>query len=133
MSDNRNIGEAQGALVLVTENNPVARMSLSDLLRAEGYRVLEAATHQMAIEHINRNPNLCVILADLDIPRWPLVISYARVSLPNAFVLTMARYGSMASVKDAEKLGAHGYFMKPLDFVDVHQTIAGLLTGKPKK
>jgi DNA-binding NtrC family response regulator len=130
MFDNSKIDQHAKTTVLVAEKEPIARLSLSALLREEGYRVLEAGDHESAIDHMDNNPRLAVIVSDLDMARWTLIVNHARVTLPTAIVLTIAGYNSMASVAEAQELGARGYFMKPLVFANLSQTIANLLTGR---
>ena len=115
--------------ILVAEREPVARESLSDLFRVEGYRVLEAPDSFAAISHITNYGGLHVILTDMEMPGWHSIIKHARAVVPNAFVLCMFMRLSIHAVADAQRLGAHGYFRKPLDFVDLHQSIENLLVG----
>lgn len=127
MNDKVNKWRSDGATVLVVEKEPIARRSLSSLLREAGYGVLEAADSQAALNRMNGHPEIAVILADLDMASWPLVVDHARMTLPKASVLVMAGYGLMASVVDAQKHGARGYFLKPLVFADLHRAMIDLL------
>jgi CheY-like chemotaxis protein len=117
--------------ILVAEREPVARESLSELFRDEGYRVLEAADGVSAINHIDGNDKLHVILTDLDMPAWQSIIRHARAMVPNAFILCMVGSGPIDDVTEAQRLGVHGHFLKPLEFVDLHQSVQNLLAGKP--
>jgi CheY-like chemotaxis protein len=117
--------------ILVAESRPTARESLSELFRDEGYRVLEAPDSASAINHINNNDGLHVILTDLDMPAWHSIIRHARAVVPNAFILCMVGCASNYDVTEAQRLGAHGHFSKPLEFVDLHQSIQNLLAEKP--
>ena len=128
MFDNSKMDQQHAkATVLVAEKEPIARSSLSALLREEGYRVLEAGDYESAIDQIDNNLRLAVIVSDLDMARWTFILNHARVALPTAIVLAIAGYDSMASVAEAQKLGARGYFKKPLVFANLSQTIANLL------
>jgi len=60
--------------------------------------VLEAGDPVSAIDHIDNNLRLAVIVSDLDMARWIFILNHARVTLPTAIVLTIAGYSSMASV-----------------------------------
>ncbi len=117
--------------ILVAEREPVARESLSELFRDEGYRVLEATDSIAAINHINNDQGLRVILTDLDMLAWHSIIIHAGAVVPNAFILCMVGHASIHEVTEAQRLGAHGYFFKPLEFVELHQSIQNLLAGKP--
>jgi DNA-binding NtrC family response regulator len=120
-----------GASILVAETETVARASLSDLLRYEGYQVFEASQSAPAIDCINHTAGLRVVLTDLDMPEWHSIVRHARAAVPNAVVLCMVRPLSIHDVTEAQQLGAHGYFVKPLDFDAMHRSIQTLLSGKP--
>lgn len=123
--------QSGGTSILVAERETVARTSLSDLFRCEGYQVLEASQSAHAIDCINHTAGLRVVLADLDMPGWHSIIRHARVAVPNALVLCMVRPLSIYDVREAQQLGAHGHFVKPLDFNAMHRSIHSLLTGNP--
>jgi CheY-like chemotaxis protein len=122
-----------GTAILVAETEAVARGSLSDLFREEGYQVLEAPRSAPAIDHINTTAGLRVILTDLDMPGWHSIVRHARMVVPNAFILCMVRPLSIHDVTEAQRLGAHGHFVKPLDFDILHRSIQKLLSGKPSR
>jgi DNA-binding response OmpR family regulator len=107
-------------------------MSLSELLREEGYRVLEAADSGAAVSQISRERDIRVILADLEMPSWSSIIEHARVNLAESFILGMVRYGALSNAIQAQQLGAHAYLIKPLAFKEVDEWIKCYLTGKLK-
>ena len=116
--------------ILVAEKEPLARKSLSELFRHEDYQVLEASDSVSAINHINNNEGLHVILTDLDMPAWHSIIRHAHAVAPNAFILCMVGYVSIDDVTEAQRLGTNGHFLKPLEFADLHQSIQNLLAGE---
>lgn len=116
--------------ILVAELEPISRMSLSELLRDEGYRVVEAADSGAAVSQISRVQDIKVILADLEMPSWTAVIKHARANLPESFILGMVRYGALSNALEAQQLGAHAYLIKPLSFNEVNQWIRRSLTGQ---
>ena len=116
--------------ILVVERSTAARLSLSELFRAEGYQVSDAADSGAAIDIIDNNKRLNVILIDLDMPAWDAVIKRGRERVPHAHVLSMVGFLSINNVKDAEHIGADGHFLKPLDFAYLHQSIQSLLEKK---
>ncbi len=119
-------------VILVAEREAVSRSSLSDLLRDEGYQVLEASDTASAINHIDNHGAVRMILTDLGMPGWDLLISHAQTVLPNAFILCMVAPLFLADVAVAQRLGACAYFLKPLDFLDMHQAIQSLLAATPR-
>jgi CheY-like chemotaxis protein len=116
--------------ILVAEREATSRNSLSELLREEGYRVIEAADSGEAVGELMRDSDIKVILADLEMPSWTSSIRHARSQLPESIILGMLRYGALANALEAQRLGAHAYLIKPLDFADVHQWIQRYLTGQ---
>ena len=117
-----------GAL-LVTEGYPTALSSLSELLRYEGYRVIEAADTHAAISHIDANRDLAAVLADLDMPNWKLLLQHASVIVPKAFVLGMAQLQSMPESSELQHRGIHLCLAKPLVFQDLRQALRRGLSG----
>jgi DNA-binding NtrC family response regulator len=127
MSDD--LTKAQTTTILVAETETTARVSLSELLRDEGYSVVEAADSSSAVIQIRRDQTIKVILADLEMPFWMTIIQQARVNLPNSFILGMVRYGALSNAYQAQHLGAYTHLVKPLSFADVHHWIQRYLTG----
>jgi DNA-binding NtrC family response regulator len=116
--------------ILVAENEANSRTSLCELLRDEGYRVVEAADSGLAVNQISREQDIKVILADLEMPSWPSIIKHARINLPECFILGMVRYGALSNAREAQQLGAHAYLIKPLSFDEVNEWIQRFLTGR---
>jgi len=105
-------------------------MSLSELLRDEGYRVVEAADSGTAVSQLSREQDFKFILADLEMPSWTSIIKYARVNMPDSFILGMVRYGALSNALEAQQLGAHAHLIKPLSFNEVNLWIQRCLTGR---
>jgi len=116
--------------ILVAEVEPISRTSLSELLRDEGYRVVEAAESALAVNQMRRERDIKVILADLEMPSWTSIIKHARVHLPESFILGMVRYGAVANALEAQQLGAHAHLIKPLSFNEVNEWIQRCLNGR---
>jgi len=118
--------------ILVAEKEPTARASLSELLREEGYQVVEAADSPTALLQLDRDPSIKVILSDLEMPSWTTIVKQARGQLPESLILGMVRYGALANALEAQRLGAHAYLVKPLMFTVVNQWIQRFLTGQSR-
>ena len=130
MTDGPAIIPAPAPSILVAELEPISRLSLSELLREEGYRVFEAADSGAAVDQLSRKQDIKIILADLEMPSWSSIIKHARVHLPESFILGMVRYGALANALEAQQLGAHAHLIKPLSFNEVNQWIKRYLTGR---
>jgi len=55
--------------VLVVDDDPGIRESVTEVLTAEGYRVLQAGDGVEALEHLAHLAERCVVLLDLAMPR----------------------------------------------------------------
>jgi len=116
--------------VLVAERELTSRSSLSELLREEGYRVVEAADSHVAVDHLRSDPSIKIILTDLEMPSWTNIIQVVRSQAPESFILGMLRYGALANAVEAQRLGVQAYLLKPLDFAEVSQWIQRYLKGQ---
>ncbi len=132
MDDQRKNVLGGAPAILVVENESTSRISLSELLRDQGYQVVEAADSASAINQIRRNAELKVILSNLEMPSWKTVIAHARATVPHASILGMVRYGALANALEAQRLGASGYLIKPLSFDHVNQWVERFLTGQSR-
>ena len=127
---NRSDIQTRTELILVAETEPISRLSLSELLREQGYQVLEAPDSAAAVNQIQRNAHLKVVLSCLEMPTWRTVIAQARHSVPRALILGMVRYGALANALEAQGIGADGYLVKPLSFDEVNQWIQRFISGQ---
>jgi DNA-binding NtrC family response regulator len=116
-------------LVLVADSESTSRLSLGELLRDEGYRVIETDSSHAAVSQLGPEQDIKIILADLEMPSWSSIVRYAQANMPETFILGMVRYGALANALQAKKLGAHGHFIKPLSFPDVNRWIKRCLSG----
>ena len=132
MEDGQTRIQSRAPSILVAELEPISRMSLSELLRDEGYRVVEAADSGTAVNQISRERDFKIILADLEMPSWISIIKHARGNIPDSFILGMVRYGALSNALEAQQLGAHAYLIKPLSFNEVNQWIQRCLAGQSR-
>jgi len=133
MDDGRARIQAAAPAILVAESEATSRMSLSELLREEGHRVVEAAESSIAVKQLQNDPSIKIILMDLEMPSWTSIIQQARSRLPEPFILGMLRHDALANTVEAQRLGAHTYLIKPLDFAEVNQWVQRYLTGQSLK
>jgi diguanylate cyclase (GGDEF)-like protein len=109
---------ATGARVLVVDDDPAIRAICAEVLRSQGYEVLEAGTVADARRHVlEKTPQL--VLVDVQLPDgdgFGLLESLAdvRASEPFAAVFLSAR-GETADKVRGLRLGADDYLTKPFD------------------
>ncbi|MCH7909539.1 MAG: sigma-54-dependent Fis family transcriptional regulator [Candidatus Hydrogenedentes bacterium] len=119
------------AQVLIIDDEDLFREDLADLLRAEGYECLTAATGEEGLEHIAKTgPE--VVLCDINLPgKMGIQILDEIMGIsPESFVIMITAYGSLESSVDAFRKGASDYITKPLVVEDVLAKIARLIKYK---
>lgn len=61
--------DATRPVVLVVEDEPVLRMSASDMVERAGFQVLEAADSIDAVRILESRPDIRIVFTDIDMPR----------------------------------------------------------------
>ena len=117
--------------VLVADDEALARQSIAEVLREEGYQVYEAANGQEALD-VLEEIEVDVILSDLKMPGVDGlgVLQAVRDRYPQTMVLLMTAYASVETVVEALRLGAQDYLLKPLLIDDVLHRVRRLLEHK---
>ncbi len=117
--------------ILVADDEGLARQSIGEVLREEGYQVYEAADGQAAL-NLLEEVEFDVVLSDLKIPGVDGlgVLRTVRDRYPQTMVLLMTAYASVDTVVEALRLGAQDYLLKPLLFDDVLHRVRRLLEHK---
>jgi two-component system response regulator HydG len=102
--------------VLIVDDEPSMRVTLSILLRAEGLTVREAAGVVPAVACLEQEP-FDVVITDLrmDGEGGIDVLKTARRVTPQTEVVILTAFGSIGSAVEAVKLGAFDYLAKPFE------------------
>ena len=104
------------ATVLVVDDDRAFRELVVDILRSEGYRLLEAPNAEAALQ-LAALENLDVVLSDQRMPGMDgieLTRRLRAVPEPPAIVM-MTAYGTIPEAVEAVRLGAADYLTKPLE------------------
>ncbi len=111
--------------ILVVDDEPNAIRVLSALLRAEGYRVLEATDVDSAIGIICEQA-VDAIVTDLKMPDKDgfELFNYVSERNPDLPLVFLTAYGNVDSAVNAMRNGAYYYFIKPPDYVKLKQVLA---------
>ena len=111
-----------GELILVVEDNPKNMTLLRDVLRATGYRTLEASTGGQALTLATEH-GPALVLMDIRLPDMDGVEALRRLrtdqrtgSTPVVAVTAQAMQGDRARFTE---LGFDGYLAKPVDIDDL--------------
>jgi DNA-binding response OmpR family regulator len=100
--------------ILVVDDEPVARQSLSDILRLEGYSVTSVPNGQSAVEQVRTHP-VDLIVVDLRMPGMDglEVVQVVNQISPDTEVILLTAHGSTETAIQALRLRIHDYLLKP--------------------
>lgn len=112
------------AKVLIAEDDRAIRFSLSHVLKAEGYQVIEAGDGDEALALIQKEGPEAVLL-DLKMPNRDGLSVLAELGsrLAELPVIVITAYGGSAAAIEAMRRGAYDYLSKPFDLDEVQLTL----------
>ena len=123
--------------VLLVDDDHAMRSLVSDELKEEGYRVIQVADGQEALQCAGQaSPDL--IITDLRMPHGGMeLVARFKATVPRTPVILMTAFGDKETESLAYKWGASAYFNKPVrmgDLMDaIHKLLDdGLLPAKSK-
>lgn len=101
--------------ILIVDDEPLTRKSLSEILKHQGYDAFCAADADEAVL-LTKEKNPDVVISDLKMPNITGIDVLRRVKMINddIAVVIMTAYGSVDSAVEAMKEGAFDYITKPI-------------------
>jgi len=110
--------------ILVVDDEPIARQSLSDILRLEGYAVNAVPNEQPAVEYVRTHP-VDLMIVDLRMPGLDglEVVQVVNSVSPETEVILLTAFGSTESAIQALRLRIHDYLLKPAPPSQVVNTV----------
>jgi DNA-binding response OmpR family regulator len=120
--------------ILVVDDEPVERQTLSDILRLEGYHVTAVATGEAAVDHVRLN-SVDLMLLDLRMPSMSGldVIKVVTQSAPDVEIILLTAHGSMDSAIEALRSRIQDYLLKPASPNLILESVARGLLRKSAK
>ncbi len=120
--------------ILVVDDEPVARQSLTDILKLEGYMVASAPNGQAAVEYI-RTHNVDLLIVDLKMPGMDglEVVQVVNQVSPETEVILLTAYGSTETAIQALRLRIHDYLLKPASPAQIIATVKKGLSRRSTK
>jgi DNA-binding NtrC family response regulator len=103
--------------VLIAEDDRAARISLTNLLEAEGFRVVAAENGREALSLLlSEEPEVALLDIRMPVLDGLTVLKKAREGGSESVLIIMTAHGDSNVAIEAMKLGAFDYVTKPLDF-----------------
>src|SRR5262249_3246967 len=122
---------SQAASILVVDDEPLIRETLSEYLTQEGFTVTTCASGEEALAKAEEN-RFDAALCDVHLPGIDgieLLDRLLRLN-PETFVLLITAYATVESAVDAFHRGAHDYLMKPILLDEVSAKLRRLLAAR---
>ena len=108
----------RNATILVVDDESLIRWSLSERLKSEGYRLLEAATGTSALESLE---GVDLVLLDYKLPDMDGVSVLRKIKAHNQdiLVILLTAFASIETAVEAMKLGAYHFANKPFNLDEI--------------
>lgn len=95
-------------------------------IRKEEYTFIFAQNGTEALEKLEENPNICLILSDINMPEMDGLTFLTKLkekNNPELKAIMVSAYGDMENIRTAMNRGAFDFICKPIDFADMEATI----------
>jgi two-component system chemotaxis response regulator CheY len=112
-------GESGVKTVLIVDDSEMIRRHVAETLRGGDYNVIEAGDGVDALAQITSNPELCLVILDINMPRMNGLELLERMKVelgalaPPVLMLTTEAQPSL--MKRAKDNGAKGWIIKPVN------------------
>ncbi len=110
--------------ILIVDDEPLMRLSMTDALKASGYEVTAAATGNEGLEKFDLDPAE-ILITDLRLPGMSglELLGASKQRSPNTEVIVITAHGSVETAVGAMKLGAYDYITKPFQMDELLLTV----------
>ena len=117
--------------ILIVEDEPVLASALSAMARRLGFDPVACFSGQRAMEEFARDTPVAAVI-DIGLPDMSGLDLLARVRgpQPQLPVLIITAHGSLENALAAKKLGSTSYLVKPLNLVEMEDSIHQLLAER---
>ncbi|MCP9750682.1 adenylate/guanylate cyclase domain-containing protein [Ferruginibacter sp. HRS2-29] len=94
-------------------------------IREQEYEFVFAANGNEALEKISQNPDVEIVLSDINMPEMDGLTLLTRLSTGNPLIKTVmvSAYGDMDNIRVAMNRGAFDFVTKPVNFEDLELTM----------
>lgn len=119
------------AKILIVDDEDIARLTLAEILRLEGYEIKSVSNGEAAVEALRCEP-FDVMVLDLKMTGMSgMDVLRAIVdSLPDLSVIVLTAYGTIETAIQAIRYRVHDYLLKPVLPEQVLESIENALAKK---
>src|SRR5512146_1828003 len=119
------------AKILIVDDEDIARLTLAEILRLEGYEIKSVSNGESAVEALRCEP-FDVMVLDLKMAGMSGMDVLRAVvdQLPDLSVIVLTAYGTIDSAIQALRYRVHDYLLKPVSPEQVLESIEKALSKK---
>jgi DNA-binding response OmpR family regulator len=119
------------AKILIVDDEEVARLTLAEILRLEGYEINSVSSGEAAVEALRCEPYDVMIL-DLKMAGMSGMDVLRAVvdTMPDLKIIVLTAYGSIDTAIQAIRYRVHDYLLKPVSPDQVLESIEKAITQK---
>ena len=119
--------------VLIVDDEPLIRWSLSEALADHGFEVTVAGDGRAAVSALGDRPLPDVVLLDYRLPDSDSLSLFQTIRdlVPTGQVILMTAFGTPEVISSALALGAYRVVTKPFEINDIAAMIRHAHTGRP--
>ncbi|MCP4535563.1 MAG: response regulator transcription factor [Chloroflexi bacterium] len=119
------VDQGRMASVMVVDDEAVARVSLAEILRLEGYQVATAASGEEALSLLNKSGPFDLMVLDLKMPGMDglEVTETVRDQSPGTVIVLLTAFATLETAIQAIRSGAHDYLLKPCPIPEVLESV----------
>ena len=108
-----------------TDLEMLIKQKFRQKIREQKYEFIFAINGNDALEKIQANPDVDIVLSDINMPEMDGLTLLSRLSESNPLIksVIVSAYGDMDNIRSAMNLGAFDFITKPINFEDLTLTI----------
>jgi DNA-binding response OmpR family regulator len=117
--------QGQAARVMVVDDEAVARVSLAEILRLEGYHVATAASGEESLSLLSKSGPFDLMVLDLKMPGMDglEVTETVQRESPGTVIILLTAFGTLETAIEAIRQGAHDYLLKPCPIPEILESV----------
>lgn len=130
MKSSTEVTESEQPLIIIAEDDDRMRELVAAVIDKLDARVIAAESPQHALDLIEANTNVAVVVTDLKMPfvDGHDILNFARRANPRTQVVMVTGHGTVESAVLALKAGAFDYIRKPFDNDELYHTVERALS-----